>query len=383
MDSIYKSYPFGSLILWQTKSKLSSEKKLGPFELPESEPDYPIQYVLDGQQRLTSIFGVFQSELEADGEDDWTHIYYDFEAKDDFQDSQFVALSPSVADRGRYFPINTFFDVTGYRQATAELSSDQAEIIDSVQSVFKEALIPTQDIVTDNRAKVSIVFERVNRLGVELDILQLLSAWTWSEEFDLHSRFADLSDELAPFGFGDVGDDSNLLLRCCAAVVAGDAAPNTLISLNGAEVRDKFDSIENGIKGAIDFVRNQFHVERLINLPYPALLVPLTVYFAAPRGKSVKLNDNQRKELVRWFWRSCFARRFSAGVLRNLKRDIEEVSLLKTDGKSSLADFSVKVDADFFLERKFSFSAVDTKTFVLMLVQATPLSFVSGAQVSL
>ena len=31
-----------------------------PFELPGREPDYPLDYVLDGQQRITSIFGVFQ-----------------------------------------------------------------------------------------------------------------------------------------------------------------------------------------------------------------------------------------------------------------------------------------------------------------------------------
>ena len=63
MDSIYKGYPFGSLILWRTKTQLKSERDLGPFTLPPIEPAYPIDYVLDGQQRLTSIFGVFQTEL--------------------------------------------------------------------------------------------------------------------------------------------------------------------------------------------------------------------------------------------------------------------------------------------------------------------------------
>ncbi|MBG6191668.1 hypothetical protein IWX64_002635 [Arthrobacter sp. CAN_A212] len=383
MDSIYKSYPFGSLILWQTKNRLTAERKLGPFKLPESQAEFPIQYVLDGQQRLTSIFGVFQSDLVPDGDDSWTQIFFDLSAADDFQESQFLALDPSDVDPARHFPISTFFDVTGYRKATENLTTDQAELIDSVQSVFKEALIPTQDIVTDNRAKVAIVFERVNRLGVELDVLQLLTAWTWSEDFDLQSRFSDLAQELAPFGFGDVGDDSNLLLRCCAAVVAGDASPATLIRLNGAEVRENFERIENGIKGAIDFVRTHFHVERLVNLPYPALLVPLTVFFASMNGKSLKVTDFQRETLVRWFWRACFSRRFSAGVLRNLKRDIDEIAKLRAGAENSLSNFSVKIDAEHFTERQFSISAVDSKTFILMLVQASPLSFVSGSPVSL
>ncbi|MGB3763015.1 MAG: DUF262 domain-containing protein [Ornithinimicrobium sp.] len=50
MDSIYKGYPFGSAILWQTKEKLTSERRLGPFALPEPIADFPISYVLDGQQ---------------------------------------------------------------------------------------------------------------------------------------------------------------------------------------------------------------------------------------------------------------------------------------------------------------------------------------------
>ena len=383
MDSIYKGYPFGSAILWQTKEKLTSERRLGPFALPEPTADFPISYVLDGQQRLTSIFGTFQTELQPEGDETWPRIYFDLKAEEDLQESQFLALEEREVDPARHFPINTFFDTTAYRKATKEFTDAEAEAIDSVQAIFKEAKIPTQDIVTDNRGKVAIVFERVNRLGVELDVLQLLSAWTWSDEFDLQTRFADLASILAPFGFGDVGDDSNLLLRCCAAVVAKDAAPNTLMTMSGTEVRDRFDEIENGIQGAIDFVRSHLNVEKLGNLPYPTVLVPLTVFFAHKDGKSIKVSDSQREVLVRWLWRSFFSRRFSAGVLRNLKRDIEEVVKLKEGKPSALADITVNLEADFFVERKFSIAAVDSKTFVLLLVNAQPLSFVSGSPVSL
>jgi hypothetical protein len=63
MDSLYKGYPIGSLLLWRTKSRLKTERKLGVFELPPPDEDYPVDYVLDGQQRLTSIFSTFQTTL--------------------------------------------------------------------------------------------------------------------------------------------------------------------------------------------------------------------------------------------------------------------------------------------------------------------------------
>lgn len=379
MDSIYKGYPFGAVILWRTKEKLSSERNLGPFELPARKADYPVDYVLDGQQRITSIFGVFQSELQATGDDSWTRIYFDMDAAADLQESQFLALDDEVVDPSRHFPIHTFFEVTSYRQATRSLTEAQAIEIDSVQAKFKEAVVPTQEIVTDDRAKVAIVFERVNRLGVELDVFQLLTAWTWSEDFDLQQRFSELTEELRPHGFSEVADDTNLLLRCCSAIVAGDASPTAFVNLRGSEVRDRFDDIENGIKGAIDFLRKNLNVEALANLPYPSILVPLAVFFA---GKSVKMSDEQRGMLIKWFWRACFSRRYSAGVIRNLNRDIEEAAELREGKAITLADFAADVDTDFF-KQSFALGTVNTRTFILLLASANPLSFVSGATITL
>ncbi|HEV7770605.1 MAG TPA: DUF262 domain-containing protein [Solirubrobacterales bacterium] len=77
MDSIYRGFPFGSLLIWRTKEKLKHERALGPYELPEVDPDLPIDYVLDGQQRLTSVFGVFQTEIEPKENEDWLPVYFD------------------------------------------------------------------------------------------------------------------------------------------------------------------------------------------------------------------------------------------------------------------------------------------------------------------
>src|SRR3954463_16143867 len=86
MDSIYKVYPFGSLLFWRTREKLRVERTLGPFELPEPKADYPVDYVLDGQQRVTSIFGVFQSDLPMLPGNNWLDIYFDLEAEESAQD---------------------------------------------------------------------------------------------------------------------------------------------------------------------------------------------------------------------------------------------------------------------------------------------------------
>lgn len=58
IDSLYKGYPIGSLLFWRTNIRLENERQLGNYSLPEPTKGYPLDYVLDGQQRITSIFSV-------------------------------------------------------------------------------------------------------------------------------------------------------------------------------------------------------------------------------------------------------------------------------------------------------------------------------------
>ena len=56
IDSILKGYPIGTFILWKTREQLRAVKNIGGVDLPPTpEGDYAEQ-VLDGQQRLTSLY---------------------------------------------------------------------------------------------------------------------------------------------------------------------------------------------------------------------------------------------------------------------------------------------------------------------------------------
>src|ERR1035441_4636086 len=57
LDSIAKNYPIGSVLLWQSKQPLASERTIAGLSIADTKPDYPVNYLLDGQQRL------FRSEL--------------------------------------------------------------------------------------------------------------------------------------------------------------------------------------------------------------------------------------------------------------------------------------------------------------------------------
>ena len=383
LDSIYKGYPFGSLLFWRTKQKLATERNLGTFTLPEPHADYPIDYVLDGQQRLTSIFTVFQTELVAEASPDWVDIYFDLQATGNPQDSFFTAIPEGEEwDKERFFPMNVLFDSVKYRASTEHLAPEKIALVDKLQEKFKEVSIPVQLLKSEDRSIVAIVFERINHLGVALDTLQLLSAWTWSEEFDLLEKFKELREELSDFGFEGVGDDADLVLSCVAGILTGEPGAEKLLALNGADVRSQFATVENGVRGAIDFLRSQLKVVHLKLLPYPSMLVPLAVFFAEPDGKEVVYGGQTYQTIKRWFWRTCFSGRYTSQTRKTTINDIEQMRKLKNGLPSSLDQIDITVGDEFFAS-SFRVGAAATKTFVLLLANNDPQSLLSGKNIDL
>ena len=155
------------------------------------------------------------------------------------------------------------------------------------------------------------------------------------------------------------------------------------MNLSGAVVRDRFTEVLNGIRGAVDYVRTNFSVHSLENLPFANLLVPLSAFFAAPENKEIKYTDEQRKAINRWFWRACFGKRYSSGLLRNLNNDIEEMRKLREGKPSALGGFPINISEDYFTTNIFTIGTVNTSTFILLLAQQKPLSFISGAPIDL
>lgn len=379
IDSVYKNFPIGTIVFWQTDQRLNTEKRLGAFDLPEPKKDYPVNYVLDGQQRLTSLFSVFQTELRP-SDSSWVDIYFDMDAAENPQDTSFFALDTSEVDPNRHFPIKTFFDTVSYRNATKSLSDEKATLVDKVQEKFKEYRIQNQTFETQDRNEVAIVFERINRAGTELDLFELLAAWSWSDDFDLVEKFKDLQIKITEHGFEDLSDERDLQLRTCAAVITGETSPNKILDLQGDDIRDRFAEIDAGILGAIDFLKRELGVVHYKMLPFPGVIVPLSTFFATTASDGVNYSDKQKEKLVHWFWRSIFTRRFSSDVTERQASDIREMKALKEneDHNFKFPAFEIKFD---FRKSRFSAGTANSKALVLMLANRQPHSFLSGAKI--
>src|SRR5687767_8034224 len=61
LESVYKGYPIGSVLFWRIDKPLLivDRSELSPF--PDVPERYPSSFVLDGLQRLSTLYGVFHA----------------------------------------------------------------------------------------------------------------------------------------------------------------------------------------------------------------------------------------------------------------------------------------------------------------------------------
>jgi len=74
-DSIYKFYPFGSILTWKTSQKLYNHKEIGGHIIDDDFEKNEYVYILDGQQRTTSIvLSLLGGKIK--GRDDFKPLLY-------------------------------------------------------------------------------------------------------------------------------------------------------------------------------------------------------------------------------------------------------------------------------------------------------------------
>ena len=86
IDSILKGYPIGTFIYWRTNERLRSIRNIGNISLQEPKEGEFINYVLDGQQRITSLFAALKGEViirDNGKQDDFSKIYINLDAQND------------------------------------------------------------------------------------------------------------------------------------------------------------------------------------------------------------------------------------------------------------------------------------------------------------
>jgi len=369
LDSIYQGYPVGSLLLWSTKERLKHERNVGGFRLPDTPEDYPVQYVLDGQQRLTTLYGVFNSDSATEDPELAERFNVCFVP----DSGEFV--HSSAADVTKSINLHNILDTTRLLPELQRFDTTQQNAIANLTERFKDYEFPVVTIKDRSNQEVCRVFQRINSSGTTLSTLELLAAWTWSEQFDLRNEIQSLLDRLADKGYGDL--DETEVMRCLTAIVNDSIDSDALVDIKPDVLVTGMSKLKQAMLAAIDFLEKDIRVKNIVFVPFPIMVVPLVRFFAT----ILKPTADQRKALRRWFWHCAFTQRYKAGTNRLVMEDLSKMKELAS-GKAIFDSLQPTVDSTLFL-KTWRINSTIAKAAICLLAQLDPKSFFTGTPVDL
>ena len=239
LDSIYRNYPIGSLLLWNSDdTKLTATRNVCGFDIPDRPLAYPVNYVLDGQQRVSAIYAVFCKDRIRShaGDDDpdleTFDIYFDLQSRSFRASSDLIPGSES-------FPLQSLFDITAFFDALKTIPEKYHPAVKELNSRFNNYEVPVVTITKRTKDEVGTIFERINNTGTELSTLDLMVAWTWSDDFLLKEQIGDLLESLEDKRFGELPE--KIILQCLSAVLVKSTSTKSILSLKPKDVHEKFD----------------------------------------------------------------------------------------------------------------------------------------------
>ena len=369
LDSIYQGYPVGSLLLWSTKQALKHERNVGGFALPETPEDFPVNYLLDGQQRLTTLYGVFNSDAATSNSDLATRFNVHFIP------TTGSFIHASAADPSTSINLRTILDTTKLLPELTRFAQTEQKSIALLTERFKDYEFPVVTIKDRTNQEVCRVFQRINSSGTSLSTLELLSAWTWSDQFNLINEIESLLDKLEEINYGEISEE--LILRCLTAVVTGKIDAEALVDIPPNNLVGGMSKLKQAVFASVDFLEKELKIKNIVFVPFPIMFVPLVSFFA----KTLKPSAQQLIALKRWFWHCAFTQKYKAGTNSAVLEDLQNMAKLASD-PTVFNSLSASINADFF-KKTWRINSTAAKAAICMLAQKEPRSFLTASLVDL
>ncbi|MGA2939136.1 MAG: DUF262 domain-containing protein [Syntrophobacteraceae bacterium] len=369
LESVYKGYPIGSVLLWRVEKPVFQieAEKTNPF--PVLDERYPISFILDGMQRLSTLYGVFHYDFETTPDmfnvifdlRDRVFLHYDSENLPD----TYLHLSALSSPKKLLDAQRRFLD-----------KSDSEKLLDEsvkLQTIFQEYLLPTVTISGRNIEEVVDIFKRINSTGTSLGAVDFMRALTWSTEFDLNEQIRSMQETVQQDGF-ELDDET--LVKVLAVVlgrapIAADMM--TLKTCDASELRKAVSRSKEVLKLSIAFLKEEFCILSGDFIPYEGQLLALTKLFI--------VNDNPdatiRSAFRSWFWNTSFSEALRGKPDHYVARTLNAVTRLAA-GQVSALDSRSALTAEDLIDRRFIKGKALSAAVASMFAVRNARSLISG-----
>ena len=317
-ESMYKQHPVGGLLVWATKANSADHRGDGPIA------DGTVKFLLDGQQRITSLYGVIRGKAPD---------FFDGDVKP-FTDLMFNLDSETFSF---YQPVKMkddpfWIDLTklmkcGVREILKELQKNDkylenadsySEKLINILSI-KEIDLPAEEITGSDKdiSTVVDIFNRVNSGGTKLSKGDLALAKICSEWPEARDK---MKKELKRWSGSGYKFSLDWLLRSVNVVATGEAKFSHLEHKTSSEIQDSLKRASKYIDESLNLIGGGLGLDH-DRVFFGRFGVPIMVRYLDM--KNGKIDAEERDKLLFWFAQAGMWGRFSASTETVIDQDID------------------------------------------------------------
>lgn len=403
--SIAQNYPAGSLLRIRNSQDLFACRE---FEgAPELNGHRSTYLVLDGQQRLTSLYQSFYGAGD--------HRYFlsvgDLLRGKEFEECLFyLRASHKTAQAYEHLdsqahemvmPLGVLRHGAGgfsqwsmqVAQALTTKSGDMNAAFESLNRLSEEVgkkWIQTIDdyqfpVVTlsDSTSAESVctIFETLNRTGVKLSPYELLTARFWPQNINLRALWDRARAEYPIIADFDI--DPYHVMQAIALVArrTPSCKRSDVLNLTGADVEAWWDRVTDGLARGLTLLRERCGVVVPEWLPSSQLIIPLTAILAkleTPAGPAAGAAINR---IIQWYWCSIFGQSYDQAPNTQSANDLTAVLAWIAGGEAPESVRAFRFDPS-VLEEITPKQRALYKGLMTLMLRRGPHDFYTGAKLT-
>jgi hypothetical protein len=340
--SIAYNYPAGSILRVRDTQRAFAARE---FEgAPVLDGAIHTFLVLDGQQRLTSLYQAFYGIGE--------HRYFldlnKLKNGADFEEAIFhVRSSTKWARRRESFevqaqelllPLSVLkggaggFATWSRRVARMRSDAERIPLEDALDQIQEKWIKPIDEyhfpVVTLSAATqpdaLCTIFETLNRTGVKLSVFELLTARFWPQNINLRSLWDSAQAEYPIIKEFEVDPYYILQGIALASRRSPSCKRSDVLNLASGDIEAWWSKTVTALALGLEILRYDCKVSLPKWLPYQTMIAPLAAILAKtglPRTPEV---GAQREKLKRWFWCSVFGQAYESAPNSQSAKDVSE-----------------------------------------------------------
>jgi hypothetical protein len=350
--------------------------RIADIEIPAPPGHGEIGYVLDGHQRLSTLFGSLLHRPASSSprtQRQWMWDIYRVLGSRGDKPEDFRHWKGPGDPPPNFLPMRAVLRTMDFLAYSRRLAAD----IPAPDPLVEEAEQLAHRIKSYQVAVVRLkggdlkhaveVFARLNSSGQSMTPDQMVSALTYHMDGEsLADRIDAIREDLGGIGYGDIAPITifRSVLAAAGETDVQDARWEILANRVEGRLEEAVRGTDHALRQAVGFLRGQVGVPFAGLVPYQLQLMLLTACF----HRTPELDQARLRELERWFWGTSWSGFFAGANTTQVKNALQDMKDF-ADGKSA-SPWDAQAARPF--PDKFDFRSARVRAFILWELREYP-----------